>query len=53
MANLANLTEQFWRLLVSHLAFANSSDLLFGGLMIYHMRVIERHFGTAKYAVSS
>ncbi|CAO3687266.1 unnamed protein product [Umbelopsis ramanniana] len=42
--------HQFWRLLVSHVAFANSSDLLFGGIMIYHMRVIERHFGTAKYA---
>ncbi|KAG2174797.1 hypothetical protein INT43_005859 [Umbelopsis isabellina] len=41
--------HQFWRLLVSHLAFANSSDLLFGGLIVYHMRVVERQFGTPKY----
>ncbi|KAI8363461.1 hypothetical protein B0O80DRAFT_492596 [Mortierella sp. GBAus27b] len=42
--------HQFWRLITSHLAFATSTELLSGGLVIYHLRVIERLFGPAKYA---
>ncbi|RUP46073.1 hypothetical protein BC936DRAFT_147391, partial [Jimgerdemannia flammicorona] len=42
--------HQFWRLLTHHCAFANSSELFFGGMVLYHLRVIERHFGSSKYA---
>ncbi|KAI9257177.1 hypothetical protein BDA99DRAFT_539281 [Phascolomyces articulosus] len=42
--------HQFWRLITSHCAFTNSGELFFGLLLIYAMRVIERQYGTAKYA---
>ncbi|KAF9179761.1 hypothetical protein BGZ51_006665 [Haplosporangium sp. Z 767] len=32
-----------------HFAFSTSSEVLFGGLIIYYLRVIERLFGPAKY----
>ncbi|KAJ1977407.1 hypothetical protein H4R34_003590 [Dimargaris verticillata] len=41
---------QFWRLVTSQLAFANSGELLFGSLLLYQCRVIERHYGSAKFA---
>ncbi|KAG0307536.1 hypothetical protein BGZ98_000063 [Dissophora globulifera] len=41
--------HQFWRLITSHFAFATSTEVLFGGLIIYHLRIIERLFGPAKY----
>ncbi|KAF9933178.1 hypothetical protein FBU30_006344 [Linnemannia zychae] len=41
--------HQFWRLITSHFAFLNSAEMLFGGLIIYHLRIIERLFGPAKY----
>ncbi|KAF9915218.1 hypothetical protein BX616_006646 [Lobosporangium transversale] len=41
--------HQFWRLIVSHFAFSTSTELLFGGFIIYHLRIIERLFGPAKY----
>ncbi|CAO3662286.1 unnamed protein product [Rhizopus stolonifer] len=41
---------QFWRVFTSHIAFNNSGDFLFGTLLLYMLRVIERHYGTAKYA---
>ncbi|RUS14981.1 hypothetical protein BC937DRAFT_93063 [Endogone sp. FLAS-F59071] len=44
------ILQQFWRLLTHHCAFANSSELFFGSLVLYHMRVIERQFGSSKYA---
>ncbi|KAI7818113.1 hypothetical protein BC939DRAFT_464033 [Gamsiella multidivaricata] len=42
--------HQFWRLITSHFAFSTSTEVLFAGLIIYHLRVIERLFGPAKYA---
>ncbi|KAI8381126.1 uncharacterized protein BYT42DRAFT_565351 [Radiomyces spectabilis] len=42
--------HQFWRLLTSHCAFANSGDVFFGSLLLYVMRVIERLYGSSKYA---
>ncbi|KAL1918049.1 uncharacterized protein VTP21DRAFT_3315 [Calcarisporiella thermophila] len=42
--------HQFWRLVTSHVAFTNSGELFFGMLIIYHLRVIERQFGSVKYA---
>ncbi|GJJ69451.1 hypothetical protein EMPS_01797 [Entomortierella parvispora] len=41
--------HQFWRLISSHFAFSTSTELLFGALIIYHLRVIERLFGPSKY----
>jgi len=45
------LLKQFWRLITSHFAFSSSTEFLFGALIIYHLRVIERLFGPSKYAV--
>ncbi|KAI8145707.1 hypothetical protein BJV82DRAFT_678481 [Fennellomyces sp. T-0311] len=42
--------HQFWRLFTSHCAFTNSGELFFGMLLMYSMRVIERQYGSAKYA---
>ncbi|KAL0080064.1 hypothetical protein J3Q64DRAFT_1752522 [Phycomyces blakesleeanus] len=42
--------HQFWRLLTSHCAFTNSGDLFYGMLLLYAMQVVERNFGSAKYA---
>ncbi|KAI8983534.1 hypothetical protein BDB01DRAFT_791176 [Pilobolus umbonatus] len=41
--------HQFWRLLTSQLAFANSVDVFYGSILIYAMRMIERQYGTTKY----
>ncbi|KAG0260185.1 hypothetical protein DFQ27_003664 [Actinomortierella ambigua] len=40
---------QFWRLITSHFAFSNSTEVLFGGFIFYHLRVIERLYGSGKY----
>ncbi|KAG0343956.1 hypothetical protein BG004_004871 [Podila humilis] len=45
--------HQFWRLISSHLVFSTSTEVLFGGLIIYHLRSIERLFGPKKYAVTA
>ncbi|KAF9434316.1 hypothetical protein BGZ76_008221 [Entomortierella beljakovae] len=42
--------HQFWRFITSHFAFSTSTEVLFGGIIIYHLRIIERLFGPAKYA---
>ncbi|KAJ1991774.1 hypothetical protein H4R33_001231 [Dimargaris cristalligena] len=42
--------NQFWRLITSQLAFANSGELLFGCILLYQFRVIERFFGPAKFS---
>ncbi|KAG0213934.1 hypothetical protein BGX28_003112 [Mortierella sp. GBA30] len=42
--------HQLWRLISSHFAFSTSTEVLAGGLIIYHLRIIERLFGPAKYA---
>ncbi|KAI1316451.1 hypothetical protein EDD11_009941 [Mortierella claussenii] len=41
--------HQFWRLITSHFAFSTSAEVLFGGLVIYYLRIIERLFGPVKY----
>ena len=44
---------QYWRLLVHHAAFSNSSELFLWELILYNVGVdIERQFGGVKYAVS-
>ncbi|KAG0012544.1 hypothetical protein BGZ81_001498 [Podila clonocystis] len=42
--------HQFWRLISSHFVFSTSTEVLFGGLIIYHLRIIERLFSPGKYA---
>jgi len=45
--------HQYWRLLVHHAAFCNSSELFLWELILYNIGVdIERQFGGVKYAVS-
>ncbi|KAJ9086420.1 hypothetical protein DSO57_1004145 [Entomophthora muscae] len=42
--------HQFWRLFVSQLAFTRSGEVLLGSLLIYQARLLERLYGSAKYA---
>lgn len=43
---------QFWRALVWQLAgFANSTEALFAGILVYHCRVVERAWGKRKLVV--
>ncbi|KAI9306518.1 hypothetical protein BJ944DRAFT_263446 [Cunninghamella echinulata] len=42
--------HQFWRLLTCQIAFTSSGDVFFGTMIIYAMRIIERYFGSSKYA---
>jgi hypothetical protein len=43
---------QFWRALIWQVAgFTNSTEALFGALLVYHVRVIERAWGSRKMAV--
>ncbi len=44
--------HQTWRALIYQLCYTNSSEVLFGCMTLYHMRVIERMWGSRKYAVS-
>lgn len=41
---------QFWRLVLFQLAWTNSSEVLFGAMAFYHLRIIERLWGSRKYA---
>lgn len=43
--------KQFWRLLVWQTCYTNSTELLFAAMSIYHMRIIERLWGSRKFAV--
>lgn len=52
-ADVVDTLVQYWRLLVHHLAFSNSSDLLLAEILLYNVSIpIERMFGTSKFAVS-
>jgi membrane associated rhomboid family serine protease len=43
--------HQYWRLLVHHLAFSNSTDLFLAEILLFNVGVlVERQFGSAKYA---
>ncbi|KAI8925839.1 hypothetical protein BC831DRAFT_459256 [Entophlyctis helioformis] len=41
--------HQYWRLVSSHLLFSSSAEILFGSLLIYQFRLLERHWGSPKY----
>jgi len=43
---------QIWRLLVFQLVYTNSAEVLFAASTLYHMRPIERLWGSRKFAVS-
>ena len=45
--------HQTWRALIYQLCYTNSSEVLFGAMTLYHMRTIERMWGSRKYAVQS
>lgn len=42
--------HQIWRVLIYQLAFTNSTEVLFGAFALYHLRVIERIWGSRKFA---
>ncbi|KAK8174067.1 hypothetical protein IWX90DRAFT_399383 [Phyllosticta citrichinensis] len=41
---------QFWRVLTWQLCYANSTEVLFAAMTFYHLRVIERLWGSRKFA---
>ncbi|KAL0470232.1 hypothetical protein QR685DRAFT_247782 [Neurospora intermedia] len=41
---------QLWRMLTYQLCYTNSSEVLFGAMSLYHMRMVERFWGSRKYA---
>ncbi|KAG9243803.1 hypothetical protein BJ878DRAFT_509084 [Calycina marina] len=42
--------HQVWRVLIYQLCYINSTEVLFAAMMLYNMRVIERLWGSRKYA---
>lgn len=44
---------QLWRMLTYQLCYTNSSEVLFGAMSLYHMRMVERFWGSRKYVVST
>lgn len=43
--------RQLWRLLIWQFCYVNSTELLFAAMTMYHMRVVERLWGSRKFAV--
>ncbi|KAH7635750.1 hypothetical protein B0T09DRAFT_277757 [Sordaria sp. MPI-SDFR-AT-0083] len=41
---------QLWRIFTYQLCYTNSSEVLFGAMSLYHMRMVERFWGSRKYA---
>lgn len=44
--------HQLWRMLIFQLCYTNSTEVLFAAMTLYNMRVVERLWGSRKYAVS-
>ncbi|KAI0484476.1 hypothetical protein GGR56DRAFT_613987 [Xylariaceae sp. FL0804] len=42
--------HQVWRVLLYQLCYTNSSEVLFAAMTLYHMRTVERIWGSRKYA---
>jgi len=42
--------KQAWRLLIWQACYTNSTEVLFGAMAFYHMRIIERLWGSRKFA---
>ncbi len=45
--------HQLWRTLIFQLCYTNSTEVLFACMTLYNMRVVERLWGSRKYAVST
>jgi hypothetical protein len=45
--------HQLWRILIYQLCYTNSSEVLFAAMTLYNLRVIERLWGSRKFAVST
>lgn len=45
--------HQLWRVLIYQLCYTNSSEVLFAAMTLYNLRVIERLWGSRKFAVSN
>jgi hypothetical protein len=45
--------HQTWRALIYQLCYTNSSEVLFASMTLYNMRIIERVWGSRKYAVGA
>ena len=43
--------HQFWRLFTWQLCYTNSTEVLFAAMTLYNLRVIERLWGSRKFAV--
>lgn len=43
---------QFWRSFIYQLCYTNSGETLFACMVLYHLRSIERLWGSRKFAVS-
>ena len=43
--------HQIWRILIYQFCYTNSTEVLFAAMTFYNMRVIERLWGSRKYAV--
>ena len=43
--------RQLWRLLAYQLCYTNSTEVLFAAMSLYNLRVVERMWGSRKYAV--
>lgn len=43
--------RQFWRMLAYQLCYTNSTEVLFGAMSFYNLRIVERMWGSRKYAV--
>ena len=44
--------RQLWRLLAYQLCYTNSTEVLFSAMSLYNLRIIERMWGSRKFAVS-
>lgn len=44
---------QLWRLLAFQMLYTNSAELLFAAVTLYHLRVVERLWGSRKFGVSA
>jgi membrane associated rhomboid family serine protease len=43
--------HQFWRVFAYQLCYTNSAEVLFASMALYQLRVVERMWGSRKYAV--
>ena len=43
--------HQLWRVLIYQLCYTNSTECLFAAMTVYNMRVVERVWGSRKFAV--